>query len=310
MTTAKIIVAGSLNADLTIYCERLPSPGETVHGNDFAVNPGGKSANQAVAAARLGGNVTLLGAVGTDPNGDMLIASTAGAGVNVSQVARVPEPTGVAVISVDADGENSIIISAGANGTLSPAHIAPALFAGAAVVSLCLEVSLDTVQSAAQAGHDAGATVLLNLSPYAPIGQELAALTDVLLVNAHEGSQFLGGYDMPGADSPAVAWQDALEEFARHGLHKVLLTLGAAGSVVLDSTNPDAPVVRIAPTLVDAVDTTGAGDAFTGAVAARLAAGDTLVQAARFASVAAALAATRKGTQTAYPTSAEVAARL
>ena len=310
MSPARIVVAGSLNADLTIYCERLPSPGETVHGSDFAVNPGGKSANQAVAAARLGGNVTLLGAVGSDPNGEMLVASTAGAGVDVRHVARVAEPTGVAVISVDADGENSIIISAGANGTLAPAHMEPALFAGASVVSLCLEVPLATVQAAAQAGHDAGATVLLNLSPYAPIAQELAVLTDVLLVNAHEGSQFLGGYEMPSADSPAVVWQDALEEFARHGLHKVLLTLGAAGSVVLDSSNAEHPVVLIAPTRVDAVDTTGAGDAFTGAVAARLAAGDTLVEAARYASVSAALAATKRGTQTAYPTAAEVAARL
>ncbi|MBP2412867.1 ribokinase [Arthrobacter stackebrandtii] len=307
---SRIVVAGSLNADLTIYCERLPSPGETVHGNDFAVNPGGKSANQAVAAARLGGQVTLLGAVGADPNGDMLVASTAGAGVDVSHVARVSRPTGVAVISVDTAGENSIIISAGANATLAPEHMDPALFAGASVVSLCLEVSLDTVQAAAQAGHDAGATVLLNLSPFAPVAQELARLTDVLLVNAHEGSQFLGGYDMPAADAPANAWHGALEEFVRHGLNKVLLTLGADGSVVLDATNSAAPVVRIAPTVVQAVDTTGAGDAFTGAVAARLAAGDSLVDAARYASVAAALAATKKGTQAAYPSSGEVAARL
>ncbi len=307
---SKIVVAGSLNADLTIYCERLPNPGETVHGNDFAVNPGGKSANQAVAAARLGGHVTLLGAVGADPNGDMLVASTAGAGVDVSRVARVSRPTGVAVISVDAAGENSIIISAGANATLAPEHMDPALFADASVVSLCLEVSLDTVQAAAQAGHDAGATVLLNLSPFAPVAQELARLTDVLLVNAHEGSQFLGGYDMPGADAPADAWHGALEEFLRHGLDKVLLTLGADGSVVLDATNTADPVVRIAPTVVQAVDTTGAGDAFTGAVAARLAASDSLADAARYASVAAALAATKKGTQAAYPSAGEVAALL
>ncbi len=306
----KIVVAGSLNADLTIYCDRLPNPGETVHGNDFAVNPGGKSANQAVAAARLGGNVTLIGAVGSDSNGDMLVASTAGAGVDVNHVARVPQPTGVAVISVDASGENSIIISAGANATLAPEHMDPALFAGAAVVSLCLEVAPETVHAAAAAGHDAGATVLLNLSPYAPVAQEVALLTDVLLVNAHEGSQFLGGFDLPGTDAPAEAWQGALAEFVRHGLNKVLLTLGADGSVVLDSGNTDQPVVRIAPTKVDAVDTTGAGDAFTGAVAARLAAGDTLVSAARYASVAAALAATKKGTQTAYPAAAEVDALL
>ena len=307
---ARIVVAGSLNADLTIYCERLPLPGETLHGTGFAVNPGGKSANQAVAAARLGGRVTLVGAVGSDPNGDMLVASTAGAGVDVSHVRRVPEPTGVAVISVEDSGENSIIISAGANGTLGPEAMEQALFDGAGVVCLCLEVPLETVLAAAQAGHDAGATVLLNLSPYAPVGDALAHLTDVLLVNAHEASAFLGGLDMPSADAPLPEWLAAAGAFADRGLAKVLVTLGSAGSVVLDADNAAEPVVRISPTKVDAVDTTGAGDAFTGAVAARLAAGDALADAARYASVAAALAATRKGTQTAYPSATEVAAAI
>ena len=262
-TPRRIVVAGSLNADLTIYCERLPHPGETLHGSGFAVNPGGKSANQAVAAGRLGGRVTLIGAVGNDPNGNMLLASTAGAGVDISHVRRVEEPTGVAVISVEDSGEN-----------------------------------------------DAGATVLLNLSPYAPIEDKLARLTGVLLVNSHEASQFLGGPAMPSSDAPASDWLAAVEEFAGRGLAKVLVTLGSAGSMVLDSTNTGEPVVWIAPTKVNAVDTTGAGDAFTGSVAARLAAGDSLVDAARYASVAAALATTKKGTQAAYPSAAEVAAVL
>ena len=140
--TGRIVVVGSLNADLTIYCERLPQPGETVQGNGFAVNPGGKSANQAVAAGRLGGRVSLVGAVGKDANGAMLEASVAGAGVDVGHVRTSGEPTGVAVIAVDARGENNIIISAGANGTLSPDDVADAadVLDGAAVVSLCLEV--------------------------------------------------------------------------------------------------------------------------------------------------------------------------
>ncbi|MET3164843.1 UNVERIFIED_ORG: sugar/nucleoside kinase (ribokinase family) [Arthrobacter sp. UYEF10] len=122
---ARIVVVGSLNADLTIYCERLPLPGETVHGNGFAVYPGGKSANQAVAASLLGGDVSLVGAVGVDANGDMLLSSAAGAGVEVSGVrTSATEATGVAVIAVDSNGENNIIISAGANGTLSPADVA------------------------------------------------------------------------------------------------------------------------------------------------------------------------------------------
>jgi ribokinase len=310
----RIVVVGSLNADLTIYCERLPLPGETVHGNGFAVNPGGKSANQAVAAGRLGGRVSLVGAVGEDPNGDMLLASVAGAGVDVGHVGTSPESTGVAVIAVDAGGENNIIISAGANGTLSPADVAEAahVLEDAAVVCLCLEVGMDTVLAAAQAGHDAGATVMLNLSPYAEIPSALAGLADVLLVNAHEAALFLGAQaSVPGADAPAAAWDTVRVRFAERGIQQVLVTLGAQGSVVLDSLSPAGrQVTFVGPTKVHAVDTTGAGDAFTGAVAVRLAAGDALADAAAFASVAAALATTRKGTQAAYPEPADVERRL
>ncbi|MBT2248998.1 ribokinase [Arthrobacter sp. BHU FT2] len=313
--TGRIVVVGSLNADLAIYCERLPQPGETVHGNGFAVNPGGKSANQAVAAGRLGGHVSLVGAVGDDPNGHMLLASVAGAGVDVGRVrTSTSQPTGVAVIAVDSGGENNIIISAGANGTLSPADVAEAadVLDGAAVVTLCLEVAMPTVLAAAQAGHDAGAKVLLNLSPYAHIPAELAGLTDVLLVNAHEAALFLGpGASVPGAGAHAAQWDAVREHFAERGIRQVLVTLGAHGSVVLDSEAPaNRTVVFVKPTKVSAVDTTGAGDAFTGAVAVRLAAGDGLADAAAFASVAAALATTRKGTQAAYPETADVERRL
>jgi ribokinase len=311
----RIVVVGSLNADLTIYCERLPLPGETVHGTGFAVNPGGKSANQAVAASLLGGAVSLIGAVGDDSNGEMLQASTAGAGVDISHVRTSQSAaTGVAVIAVDAHGENNIIISAGANGTLAPADVAASAdaFDGASVVCLCLEVSLETVEAAARMGHDAGATVLLNLSPYGEIPQSLADLTDVLLVNAHEGSLFLGDAEMPdggmpGAGADDADWDQVRQRFAGRGLQRILVTLGANGSVVLDSLGAGTGrVTRIAPVKVHAVDTTGAGDAFTGAVAARLAAGEPLAEAAAFASVAAALAATRKGTQAAYAGVADV----
>ena len=309
-----IVVVGSLNADLTIYCDRLPLPGETVHGNSFAVNPGGKSANQAVAASKLGGRVFLIGAVGDDSNGTMLLASTAGAGVDISRVRRAPDAaTGVAVISVDASGENSIIISAGANGTLAPGDVAASseVFDGASVVCLCLEVGLATVEAAARLGHDAGATVLLNLSPYAEIPASLAELCDVLLVNAHEASLFLDGAAVPDAGADTAAWAPVRDKFADRGLDRVVVTLGANGSVVMDAgagagAGTGGPITRIEPTRVNATDTTGAGDAFTGAVAARLAAGQSLPAAAAFASVAAALAATRKGTQTAYPEAADV----
>ncbi|MGL3807700.1 ribokinase [Paeniglutamicibacter sp. R2-26] len=312
--TGRIVVVGSLNADLTIYTERLPQPGETLHGEGFTVNPGGKSANQAVAAGRLGGTVSLVGAVGRDANGNMLLASCSAAGVDTTQVNRVDGvETGVAVVTVDSHGENSIVISAGANGTLRPSDVAAAqgAFDGSSVVCLCLEVGLDTVQAAAQAGHDAGATVLLNLSPYAPVAPGLASLADVLLVNAHEASQFLGGEEIPAPEAPTSDWEPVLEHFAERGLERVVVTLGSNGSVVLDHlAGSEGRVVRIAPTTVDAIDTTGAGDAFTGALAARLAAGDSLYTAAAFASVSAALATTRKGTQAAYPDEASVNAVL
>lgn len=310
----KIAVVGSLNADLTIYTQRLPAPGETLQGTGFTVNPGGKSANQAVAAGRLGARVLLVGAVGRDANGQMLLESCAAANVDTTHVHRVAGvETGVAVVTVDAHGENSIVISPGANGTLSPQDVTAAgpAFAGAAVLCLCLEVPLDTVEAAAKAGQDAGATVLLNLSPYAPIPASLARACDVLLVNAHETSQFLDGEQIPEPDADTGAWEPVLGRLVARGLGRAVVTLGAHGSVVLDSTaDAGEAIVRIAPIRVDAVDTTGAGDAFTGGLAARLAAGDALADAAAFASVGAALATTRKGTQAAYPDAATVSAKL
>ena len=307
---AGIVVVGSLNADLMIYCDRLPEPGETVQGNGFVIGAGGKSANQAVAAGRLGAVVSMVGAVGDDANGALLLASVADAGVDVSRVRRHPtEPTGVALISVDAAGENTIVIAPGANGALSPDDVAGAVFDGAAVVCLCLEIPLPTVIAAAAAGGAAGARVVLNPSPYQPLPPELVALVDVLLVNAHEASLFLDGMSLPGTADGMPPWEPVRTAFADRGLHRVVVTLGAAGAVVLDSTGDDQIAV-VPPTRVDAVDTTGAGDAFTGALAHRIAAGDDLLVAARFASVAAALATTGRGTQASYPTAAAIGHHL
>ena len=309
-----VVVVGSLNADLMIYCDRLPQPGETVTGSGFAISPGGKSANQAVAAGRLGAAVRLIGAIGDDANGAMLMDSLGVAGVDASLVRRHPtEPTGVALISVDAAAENTIVIAPGANGTLTPDDLDRATFTGAAVVCLCLEVPMETVIAAAAHGRAVGALVVLNPSPYAPLPADLVALTDVLLVNAHEASLFLDGAALPEPQalseiSAEDAWEGVRAEFFSRGLPRVVVTLGRHGAVVLDSLS--GAVSFVPPTPVEAVDTTGAGDAFTGALASRLAAGEDLVPAARFASVAAALATTGKGTQTAYPTAADVRSRL
>lgn len=309
---AGVLVVGSLNADLAVYASRLPGPGETVAGRELVVSPGGKSANQAAAAGRLGASVRLLGAVGDDEYARMLLNALRGAGVDTSTVLQLDGQTsGVAVIEVDDRGENSIVVVPGANGVLSADRIdaaAPA-FAAAAVVSLGLEVPMGTVLAAARAGHQAGATVLLNPSPYQPLSTELLDCVDVLVLNAHEAADLLGLPD-PGAD-----WTAAAQAFAERGLTQVVVTLGGDGAVVLQSGQQAGgqaavSVTPIAPMPVRVVDTTGCGDAFTGALAVGLAARQSLIEAAQRAAVVGALAATKRGAQSSYPTAVEVAAHL
>lgn len=283
--TETIVIVGSLNADLVVRTDRFPKPGETLHGSDLAILPGGKSANQAVAAGRLGGTVRMIGAVGDDGNGALLRASVAAAGADTTHVAvRQGTATGTAVITVDAHGENTIVISGGANATLTPDDLPAEAFRDAAVLGLCLEVSIDVVLAAARAAHEAGVTVLTNLSPFGDVPRELLDLTDVLLVNEHE----------------AAALGD-------HGVARSIVTRGGDGSVVHDG---DAAPVEVPAVPVEAVDTTGCGDAFMGAVALRLAAGDPLLEAARFAAGVGAYAATGAGAQASYPTTTQLEAFL
>lgn len=304
---AHVVVVGSLNADLVFTAERLPGPGETVAGTGFAVHPGGKGANQSVAAGRLGAAVRLVGAVGDDANGRLLLDAAVAAGVDVSSVRSVGGvATGAAGITVDARGENTIVVVPGANAALSPEDVASAsaAFDGAAAVCLCLEIPMPTVLAAARAGRAAGAAVILNLSPYAPVPDALAAFVDVLLVNDREAAGLLGLVDLR---VDGHNWAETGAALDRAGFGRAVVTLGARGAVLLDSAAAE-PVMRIGATPVRAVDTTGAGDAFTGALAARLAAGDALADAARYASVAAALATTRSGAQGAYPSAGQVEA--
>ncbi|TCL88290.1 ribokinase [Curtobacterium sp. PhB142] len=283
--TQTIVIVGSLNADLVVRTERFPKPGETLHGSDLAILPGGKSANQAVAAGRLGGTVRMIGAVGDDGNGALLRDSVAAAGADTTHVAvREGVATGTAVITVDAAGENTIVISAGANGTLTPDDVSADAFDDAGVLGLCLEVSIDVVLAAARAAHAAGVTVLTNLSPFGDVPAELLELTDVLLVNEHEA-----------------------ESLGEHGVARSIVTRGGSGCLVHDG---EADPVSIDAVRVEPVDTTGCGDAFMGSVALRLAVGDSLVDAARFAVGVGAYAATKAGAQASYPTTAELEAFL
>ncbi len=283
--TFEVLVVGSVNADLVTRVDRRPAPGETVLGSDLETHPGGKGANQAVAAARLGGRVAFLGRAGTDGQGDFVRDALRGDGVDISHLIATPGPNGVALITVGPEGDNSIIVSPGANARVSEEDVAAArpLFEAGSVVSLQLEIPLPAVLAAARAADAAGARVVFNLSPPAAVPDELLALCDPLVVNEHE-ADFLGATDPSGLLS--------------RGPRSVVITRGADGATVADrdgATDVPSPKAEV-------VDTTGAGDAFTGALCVRLARGDDLATAARFAARVGAAAVRRPGAQSSFPT--------
>ncbi|WP_214412225.1 ribokinase [Sphaerisporangium fuscum] len=314
-----VVVVGSVNADLVVRVDRRPGPGETVLGSDLATYSGGKGANQAVAAARLGARVSLLGRVGADAHGRLLRESLDRDGVDLGHLHESSTPTGVALISVGPEGDNSIIVSPGANAHLSEEDVAAAagLIGSARVVSMQLETPLPTVLAAARAAR----RVVFNLSPPAPVPAELLSLCDPLVVNEHEASFILrtaahradGGEhapsstgetagSAPGAAAEVATPAEQAEALLALGPRSVVITLGANGALV---AGPDG-VTTVPSPRVEAVDTTGAGDAFTGALAWRLARGDTLAEAAAFAARVGAATVRRPGAQSSYPTLAEV----
>ena len=307
-----VAVVGSMNADYTVTTSRLPGPGETVTGGPLQVLPGGKSGNQAAAAARLGADVRMLGAVGSDANADFLLGELAAAGVDVSHVRRVDGPSGTTVITVDGEGENTIVYSPGSNAQVSVEYVESAkdALASASVLGLCLESPIETVTAAARLCHEAGVKVLLNDSPFQPVlPSGLVEAADVLLVNEHEMAQLLGIDEPCDGDWNGFDWDSALERMRAFGFEQAIVTLGGDGSMVFDAT-AETPVERILPVRVDAVDTTGCGDSFMGTVLAGLASGFTLVEAARLASYVSAYAATGYGAQASYGTAAQIRERF
>ncbi|MFD5772169.1 ribokinase [Streptomyces fungicidicus] len=295
-----LLVVGSANADLVIGVERRPGAGETVLGSDLAVHPGGKGGNQAVAAARLGARTALLARVGDDGHGRLLLESQRAAGVDTAGVLVGGAPTGVALITVDPSGDNSIVVSPGANGRLTPADVRAAgdLFRASRVVSTQLEIPLETVLEVAR-NLAPGSRLVLNPSPPQPLPAEVLAACDPLIVNEHEAKVILG--DTAGAGDRPEDWARLLLE---KGPRSVVVTLGGEGALV---ASPEG-VARVPSVKVRAVDTTGAGDAFTAALAWRLGAGEPLAKAAAYAARVGAVAVTREGAQASYPTAAEVAA--
>ncbi len=286
-----VTVVGSLNEDVVVTVRRLPGRGETVIGSAVEVLPGGKGANQAAAAGRLGRGVHMVGRVGADDAGDRQLAALAEAGVNVGRVQRTEGvPTGSATIPVEAEGgENLIVVVPGANAELTPADVDVPSVQTAGVLLLQLETPLATVLAAARATRG---TVVLNPAPAQPLPADLLAAVDVLVPNEHELVQ-LAGVEA-AARTPA-----ALAELAR-GLaaRSVVVTLGGAGVLVVPA---EGPVLHQPPLAVEPVDTTGAGDCFCGALCQALSRGETLPGAVAYAATAAALSTTGPGARGGLP---------
>ncbi len=295
-----IVVVGSINMDLMLRCPHLPQPGETVPGSDFRTMPGGKGANQALAAARMGARVALLGCVGDDAFGPQALLHLRAAGVDLAGVHTVPGcATGVAMVQVDDTGQNCIVVAPGANACLAPAQLdaAQAALAGAAVLVCQLEVPLATVQHAVALARAAGVAVWLNPAPAQPLPAALLRQVDVLVVNAGEAAVLAGRPVAGHADAVQAALQ-----LRAAGCGTVVVTLGADGVVWADAEG----VQQRAAQRVVAVDTTGAGDTFIGAMAASWVQTRALAPAIELAQRAAALAVQRHGAQAAMPTAAEL----
>ncbi len=298
-----ILVVGSTNMDLVVRCSQLPAPGQTVLGGEaFITSPGGKGANQAVAVARTGGQCSMIGCVGKDAFGEQLLSVLEAEGVDTAAVTVSQEAaTGVAMIIVDAMGENSIVVAGGANcHATADDNIYPneELFKQADIVLLQLELPLPTVRAAANLARRNDCKVILDPAP-APSGlcKELCDV-DVICPNLIEATLITGLEKGDQRVDKSIA-----SDLIARGAKAAVIKLGARGSIVVSA---DGQIARIGPYKVDIVDTTGAGDAFTGALAVAIATGHDLPDAARFANAAGALACTKLGAQSAMPTSAEI----
>ena len=296
-----ILVVGSVNMDLVVRASRMPSPGETVLGSGFVSSPGGKGANQAVAAARLGGRCRLLGRIGDDAFGQALVANMKAEGVDCTDLMATPgAPTGVAMIVVDARGENAIVVAGGANRRLTPDDVFDRTdaFEAAAIVLLQLELPLPTVRAAVGVARRHGCKVILDPAP-APISMpdELMQV-DVISPNVTEAEALTGTKAIEERVDKNIA-----SDLIARGASAAVLKLGSRGSLVVMA---DGHFYRVPAYKVNVVDTTGAGDAFTAAFAVGIADGRNYHQVAKFANAAGALACTRLGAQSAMPTADEV----
>lgn len=293
----QILVVGSLNADLVARAPRFPQPGETISGEDLRVIPGGKGANQAVAAARLEANVSLLGRVGNDNFGDFLLENLKQNRVDSSLVQRDDSSTGTAIIIVDSNGQNSIVLSAGANGNVSIADVDNSPFTNYQLLLLQLEIPLPAVLRAAQRAKENNVRVILNPAPAQQLPDELIALADYIIPNETELSLLTSQKieDIPSAESAA-------RDLLRRGAKNVIVTLGSKGALLVNAETSK----QIHTFKVEVVDTTAAGDAFIGGFATSLLKNKSLEEAVRFGCACGALATTKFGAQPSLPMKEEV----
>ncbi len=299
-----VLVIGSANMDFTVAVPRLPTEGETITGGAFYVSHGGKGANQAVAARRLCAGVRFVGCVGRDAPGDQIANQLAAEGIPTDGLIRTGEAaTGAAMIMVDAKGRNQIAVASGANLLLLPelAQKHAALITQAQVLLCQLEIPVSTVHWALAAARDQGVLTILNPAPAQPLPDTLLPLVDYLTPNAGE-AETLSGIAVDGPDTAARAAQRLLAR----GVKRAIVTLGTQGVLACEGTS----TVHFPAFPVEAVDTTGAGDAFNGALAVALAAGGTWEEALPLANATAALACTKRGAQTSFPSRAQVEAFL
>ena len=289
-----ILVIGSLNMDLVINTDRMPQAGETIHGKGFAHFPGGKGANQASACARAGGNVKMLGKVGDDAYGDILLKNLSQDGVNINGIEREKISTGVAVITVF-NGENSIILDKGANGLVDRDYIDRHIDAidWADYIIMQYEIPMETGVYVAQIVKSKGKTLIIDPAPMMEAPSELYRMADIILPNETETAQLVG----EGNDDEA-----SVKKMYELGCKNVIMTLGKKGSIYYNGENMiNQPAYK-----VKAIDTTGAGDCFTGSMVAALASDKTMEEALEFASKASAIAVGRRGAQPSFPWKSEV----
>jgi ribokinase len=291
-----IVVVGSLNMDLVVRVPKLPLPGETVLGGEFGTYPGGKGANQAVAAARLGARVSMIGRVGDDDFGQSLVENLKTEGIDVRHVSRDKhEATGIAMITVDENGQNSIAVASGANMQLQPDDVQNAWeeLEDPDILVMPLEVPVPCLQRAAELAREANTKVVLNPAPARTLSDEFLQLVDVIVPNETE-TKILTGSGLTDSDDASSAGC----VLQTRGIPQVVLTLGDRGALAFDG---DADPIKISAHVVEVVDTTAAGDAFVGGLSVALAEGKSLPDSARFANAAGALATMVKGAQPAMP---------